>query len=356
MQLHRRDPRRPDYSPGLRIPGRSRTKNDGGASATFGISGQFVWASTSGKLRKLNVSTADPVGKVRTPDEAPDMLDQWSERLAGLRRIGVDEFSYRKRHHYLTLVVDHDKRRVVWAGKGRSAARSAVTNTICSQPDGPSRSKNFSPADDFRDDRGDAEPARPCAALEAGRWRSFDPPVKVRDGASRRPAGRRQPNLAPRRPASPESGRDPACGRRRGRGGARGPLRDRCWALRESRRSSRSASGSSSRALGMPHTTTESASARSSRLRSPSSVSRSRSLDRHCIASPATRGWSRRCSALRRTDDRTVYSGSRAGGDALGDVPLREAARVSRRTARSAEPCRTPYRSCHRRLAAAATH
>ena len=42
-------------------------------------------------------------------------------RLAGLRRIGIDEFSYRKRHHYLTVVVDHDTRRVVWAGKGRSA-------------------------------------------------------------------------------------------------------------------------------------------------------------------------------------------------------------------------------------------
>ena len=33
----------------------------------------------------------------------------------------IDEFSYRKRHHYLTLVVDHDRQRVVWAGKGRSA-------------------------------------------------------------------------------------------------------------------------------------------------------------------------------------------------------------------------------------------
>ena len=42
-------------------------------------------------------------------------------RLAKLRRIGIDEFSYRKRHHYLTVVVDHDTRRVVWAGKGRSA-------------------------------------------------------------------------------------------------------------------------------------------------------------------------------------------------------------------------------------------
>ncbi|MGQ0614866.1 MAG: ISL3 family transposase [Planctomycetaceae bacterium] len=43
------------------------------------------------------------------------------KRLVGLRRIGVDEFSYRKRHHYLTTVVDHDRRRVVWAAPGRSA-------------------------------------------------------------------------------------------------------------------------------------------------------------------------------------------------------------------------------------------
>lgn len=43
------------------------------------------------------------------------------ERLKGLRTIGVDEFSYRKHHHYLTVVVDHEKGRVVWTGKGRSA-------------------------------------------------------------------------------------------------------------------------------------------------------------------------------------------------------------------------------------------
>ncbi len=42
-------------------------------------------------------------------------------RLKGLRRIGIDEFSYRKRHRYVTVVVDHDRRRVVWAGEGRSA-------------------------------------------------------------------------------------------------------------------------------------------------------------------------------------------------------------------------------------------
>ncbi len=41
-------------------------------------------------------------------------------RLDGLRNIGVDEFSYRKRHRYLTTVVDHDRRRVVWAAPNRT--------------------------------------------------------------------------------------------------------------------------------------------------------------------------------------------------------------------------------------------
>jgi transposase len=43
------------------------------------------------------------------------------KRLKGLRRIGVDEFSYRRRHRYLTMVVDHDRRRVVWASPGKGA-------------------------------------------------------------------------------------------------------------------------------------------------------------------------------------------------------------------------------------------
>lgn len=42
-------------------------------------------------------------------------------RVEGLQRIGIDEFSYRRRHRYLTVVVDHDRRRVVWAAPGRSA-------------------------------------------------------------------------------------------------------------------------------------------------------------------------------------------------------------------------------------------
>ncbi len=43
-------------------------------------------------------------------------------RLDDLRRIGVDEFSYRKHHRYITTVVDHDTGRVVWATEGKGAA------------------------------------------------------------------------------------------------------------------------------------------------------------------------------------------------------------------------------------------
>lgn len=43
------------------------------------------------------------------------------ERLTALRRIGIDEFSFRKRHRYLTIVVDHERRRIVWAAEGRKA-------------------------------------------------------------------------------------------------------------------------------------------------------------------------------------------------------------------------------------------
>lgn len=47
-----------------------------------------------------------------------DRLDP--SRLEGLYVIGVDEISFRRHHHYVTCVVDHLKRRVVWVGEGKS--------------------------------------------------------------------------------------------------------------------------------------------------------------------------------------------------------------------------------------------
>jgi transposase len=51
----------------------------------------------------------------RVSDEAAQARDL----LAGLERIGVDEISIRKGQRYLTVVVDHDSGRLVWAGPGR---------------------------------------------------------------------------------------------------------------------------------------------------------------------------------------------------------------------------------------------
>jgi transposase len=42
-------------------------------------------------------------------------------RFDRLKNIGVDEFGYLKRHRYITIVVDHDTRRVIWAKKGKSS-------------------------------------------------------------------------------------------------------------------------------------------------------------------------------------------------------------------------------------------
>lgn len=48
-----------------------------------------------------------------------DELDP--HRLDGLFEIGVDELSWRKQHHYLTLVSNHQTSKIVWAGPGRDA-------------------------------------------------------------------------------------------------------------------------------------------------------------------------------------------------------------------------------------------
>jgi transposase len=41
--------------------------------------------------------------------------------LDGLTRIGIDELSYRRHHEYITVVVDHERGRVVWAAPGKNA-------------------------------------------------------------------------------------------------------------------------------------------------------------------------------------------------------------------------------------------
>jgi transposase len=56
------------------------------------------------------------VGRIveRVSDEGRRRVDL----LAGLRRIGIDEISYRNGQRYLTVVVDHHTGRLVWAAAG----------------------------------------------------------------------------------------------------------------------------------------------------------------------------------------------------------------------------------------------
>ena len=51
-----------------------------------------------------------------------DDVEALHDRFAGLRRIGIDEISYKRGHRYLTVVVDHDTGRLVWAAPGRDKA------------------------------------------------------------------------------------------------------------------------------------------------------------------------------------------------------------------------------------------
>jgi transposase len=53
-------------------------------------------------------------------------IDASVDRLDGLSRIGIDEISYKRGHRYLTIVVDHDTGRLVWAASGRDSATLEV--------------------------------------------------------------------------------------------------------------------------------------------------------------------------------------------------------------------------------------
>lgn len=59
------------------------------------------------------------------PSTLSDLLHRVIERtreghrIRGLRKIGIDEISYRKGHQYATIVYDLEKRCVLWVGKGK---------------------------------------------------------------------------------------------------------------------------------------------------------------------------------------------------------------------------------------------
>jgi transposase len=90
-----------------------------GAGHTLGFDQTVAWLATvcskTAVVELMRIawrSVGGIVARVWTDVQAGTDL------LAGLRRIGIDEISYRKGHKYLLVVVDHDTGRLVWAARG----------------------------------------------------------------------------------------------------------------------------------------------------------------------------------------------------------------------------------------------
>jgi transposase len=91
-----------------------------GSRFTRSFEDQVAWLavhcskSATAQLMRIAWRT---VGRIceRVAGEAQRQVDL----LAGLKRIGIDEISHRVGQRYLTVVVDHDSGRLVWAAAGR---------------------------------------------------------------------------------------------------------------------------------------------------------------------------------------------------------------------------------------------
>jgi len=91
-----------------------------GARFTRAFEDQTAWLTTHSSkstVAQLMRVVWRSVGGIvtRVVAEAELLVD----RFAGLRRIGIDEISYRKGHKYLIVVVDHTRGQLLWAKEGR---------------------------------------------------------------------------------------------------------------------------------------------------------------------------------------------------------------------------------------------
>lgn len=94
-----------------------------GAGHTRFFDDTVAWLATAtskSTLRQLMRIAWPTVGSIVTRVRAD--IDAGVDRLAGLRRIGIDEISYKKNHKYLTIIVDHDTGHLVWAAPGNDKA------------------------------------------------------------------------------------------------------------------------------------------------------------------------------------------------------------------------------------------
>jgi transposase len=75
---------------------------------------QMPWSKAARLLRTTWRTLQSIVERVVTG------LRDGKDRLDRVRRIGIDEKAWRKGHHYITVVIDHDAGRIMWAAGGRN--------------------------------------------------------------------------------------------------------------------------------------------------------------------------------------------------------------------------------------------
>lgn len=99
-------------------------RHDAGHTRIFDDTVAWLACATAKSVVSMLMRVAwRTVGSIITRVQAE--IDTRTDRLAGLRRIGIDEISYRTHHRYLTVVVDHDTGRLVWAAPGHDIATLA---------------------------------------------------------------------------------------------------------------------------------------------------------------------------------------------------------------------------------------
>lgn len=101
-----------------------------GSRFTRGFEDTLAWLATRAAkttIAELMRTSWRAVGQAVTRVVAElDAAGTGSEALRGLRRIGIDEISYRRGHKYLTVVVDHDTGRLVFVADGRRKSTLAA--------------------------------------------------------------------------------------------------------------------------------------------------------------------------------------------------------------------------------------
>lgn len=102
-----------------------------GAGHTHAFDAQVAWLAT-----KMSKSAASELMRIAWPTVGAVLTRVYNaaqataaaagnDGLDELRRIGIDEVSYKRGRKYLTVVVDHDTGLLVWAGEGHTRATLA---------------------------------------------------------------------------------------------------------------------------------------------------------------------------------------------------------------------------------------